>query len=274
MCILLDQALDQWNSLVEREEKEAYKVRSPSLEQQQHDGGQLRPISCCPTVWREKICEWCFQVVDHVNIDRDVVSIGLSYFDRYLSNHTSIPETLFQLVAMTSLYLAVKINSTRKISVSSMSSLSKGQFRVDQILKMEAHIIKTLNWHLNPPTASAYLNIVIPMIDASAIDAQASYEILELSRYLVELSVCDSYFADKKPSSIAYASVMIAMENLSASPKTEQRFASYNLDMSPSATEQCAERIHHVYSLATSPLGEEGSEAPRAGSSPTSVFQT
>lgn len=60
------------------------------------------------------------------DIDRDVVSISLSYFDRYLSRHTSIDETLYQLVAMTSLYVAVKLHSTRKISVASMVSIGIG----------------------------------------------------------------------------------------------------------------------------------------------------
>ena len=50
-------------------------------------------------------------------LDRDIVGISLSYFDRYLSRHTSIDETLYQLVALTSLYLAVKLHSTRKISI-------------------------------------------------------------------------------------------------------------------------------------------------------------
>ena len=63
-----------------------------------------------------------FSFVSCSDIDREVVAIALSYFDRYVSNHTAIAETLFQLVAMTSLYLAVKLHSTRKISVSSMVS--------------------------------------------------------------------------------------------------------------------------------------------------------
>lgn len=54
------------------------------------------------------------------------MSISLSYFDRYLSRHTSIDETLYQLVAMTSLYVAVKLHSTRKISVASMVSIGIG----------------------------------------------------------------------------------------------------------------------------------------------------
>ena len=50
----MEQALDQWNSLVEREENDAYQI----IRQGNND-------SACPAAWREKICEWCFQVVDH-----------------------------------------------------------------------------------------------------------------------------------------------------------------------------------------------------------------
>lgn len=61
-----------------------------------------------------------YSSASHSDIDRDVVSIALSYFDRYLSCHQSLDETLFQLVAMTSLYLSVKMHSTKKISIASM----------------------------------------------------------------------------------------------------------------------------------------------------------
>mmetsp|Transcript_22898 Transcript_22898/g.41084 ORF Transcript_22898/g.41084 Transcript_22898/m.41084 type:complete len:283 (+) Transcript_22898:51-899(+) len=282
MCILVDEALDQWNALAEREENIANKIQPPSSsEQQEGQEGQTHQrhpsiarknkniIHSCPTVWREKICEWCYQVVDHCNIDRDVVSIALSYFDRYLSLQTSIGDSVFQLVAMTSLYLAVKMHSTRKISVSSISSLSKGCFRVDQILKMEICIIKSLRWHLNPPTPSMYLNVVNPLFDISVIDPQASFEITELSRYLLELSVCDAYFIDKKPSSIAYAAISVAMEGLPTPAKMQRDFGLYQLDKSPHVTELCAQRLRHVYSLAVSTQTED---EDRGNLSPTSVI--
>ena len=251
------------------------------------------------------------------DIDRDVVSISLSYFDRYLSRHTSIDETLYQLVAMTSLYVAVKLHSTRKISVASMvsidigaslivdhvdmnhynytnllfsihpsdltthqlssfkSALSKGHFRVDQILKMEICLIKTLRWRLNPHTPAILLNIACPIIDATvnsiSYDPQTSYEITELSRYLLELSVCDGFFSDKKPSSVTCASIMVAMEHLSTPESIKMRFASYNLDKAPDVTELCAQRLRHVYSLAI-PTKLDEIDPPRATSSPTSVL--
>ena len=250
------------------------------------------------------------------DIDRDVVSISLSYFDRYLSRHASIDETLYQLVAMTSLYVAVKLHSTRKISVASMvsidfgahrvddvdmnhynytnllfsihpsdltthqlssfkSALSKGHFRVDQILKMEICLIKTLRWRLNPHTPAILLNIACPIIDATvnsiSYDPQTSYEITELSRYLLELSVCDGFFSEKKPSSVTCASIMVAMEHLSTPESIKMRFASYNLDKAPDVTELCAQRLRHVYSLAI-PTKLDEIDPPRATSSPTSVL--
>ena len=149
------------------------------------------------------------------------------------------------------------------------SALSKGHFRVDQILKMEICIIKSLRWHLNPPTPSIFLNLASPLIDDSAASPQAAYEIAELARYLLELSVCDGFFIGKKPSSITYASILVAMETLCTSTKTMKKIASYKLDKSPHMTQQCAQCLRHVYTLAMSTQAEE----ERAGSSPTSVSQ-
>ena len=56
------------------------------------------------------------------DIDRDVVVIAISYFDRNLSKRKrNMNRSLTQLVAMTSLYLAVKLHSTKKVSVELMS---------------------------------------------------------------------------------------------------------------------------------------------------------
>jgi len=208
-----------------------------------------------------EICEWCFRVVDHCNIDRDVVGIALSYFDRYLSSQTSTKQSLMKLVGMTSLYLAAKWHSTRKISVSNMSSLSHGHFQVDQILNMESCIIKALNFHLNPPTPFIYLNVACPLIGDSA-EKEA--------RYLIELSVCDDYFMDKKPSCVAYAAILVAMDLLAIPRK---RFPGHGLKHSPIERELCIQRLHQLNSLTSPEMEEEGvSPSTRECPSPTTVI--
>ena len=144
--------------------------------------------------------------------------------------------------------------------------MSKGLFQEDQILKMERCIIESLSWFLNPPTASMFLHVANPLVEASTIDPQVSYKIAELSRYLVEISVCESYFTDKQPSSIAYASILVAMEYHSIPVKIMKKFCSYHLDESPNITVLCAKHLCRVYGC----LVDE--ELPCTSSSPICVI--
>ncbi|KAL7467965.1 hypothetical protein ACHAXS_008198 [Conticribra weissflogii] len=79
--------------------------------------------------WRRRIASWMYDVVDHFKYDRSVVSIALRYIDQYVShlllkspsskklsssgNGSSSPAIKrrhFQLIAVTSLYLAIKVH--------------------------------------------------------------------------------------------------------------------------------------------------------------------
>jgi len=149
-----------------------------------------------------------------------------------------------------------------------MASLSQGRLRVDQVLKMELCIIKSLCWRLNPPTPFIYLTVAGPLIDASADGGDTSTNVKELSNYLLELSVCDGNFADKKPSWIAYAAISVAMDVLSIPKKSALL---YRLDNSPHMTELCIQRLHQIYNLASLQLEEDGTDSLRNGSPPTTV---
>ena len=157
-------------------------------------------------------------------------------------------------------------------SNSTLYSVNHGYFQVDQISKMEMCIIKTLRWYLNPPTPFMYLNISSPLIDDSADDDDKSTSIRELSMYLIELSVCDGYFIDKKPSCIAYAAILVAMSILSVPQKKCLHYQ--QLEFSPQTTDLCIKRLHRVYSLALPQLDEEGNTSSRGGPSPTNVFRS
>lgn len=266
---LLDQVFEEWNSLVQREEEDAYKVMSLEC-----DGNKSpdRVLKSCPTTFRGEICDWCYQVIDQCHIERGIVGIALDYFDRYLSKisfQKSMNEVLVQLVAITSLYLAVKVHSTRKISVSSMISLSQGIFEVDQLLKMEECIIKTFRWRLNPPIPSIYLHVASPLICDSEDEDGLLNNVLELSTYLLELSVCDWYFRDKMASSVACAAVLAALNILDVPQST---FTRYGLKNSPVMTKLCTSRLHQVYLKTLVLLGSEDEPFFKGGSSPNTVF--
>lgn len=95
-------------------------------------------------IWREKICEWAFQVIDHFDFSREVVGVAIHYLDRYLATRT-VNKKVFQLAAMTCLFLAIKLYEPGRLSMSTMIDLSRGYFTVDQMTAMETSILRCVN---------------------------------------------------------------------------------------------------------------------------------
>jgi Cyclin, N-terminal domain len=92
-------------------------------------------------IWREKICEWSYQVIDHFAFSREVVSISIHYLDRYLATR-QVNKKMFQLAAMTTLYIAIKLYEPGRLSMQSMIELSRGYFLVEQMVAMEMSILR------------------------------------------------------------------------------------------------------------------------------------
>ena len=91
--------------------------------------------------WRVKICEWSYEVVDHFNVNRCIVEISFSYLDRFLATRQK-NKYLFQLAAMTTLYLAIKLFETKSLKMSSFIELSRDSFTIDHIAAMELVILR------------------------------------------------------------------------------------------------------------------------------------
>jgi hypothetical protein len=182
--------------------------------------------------WRRKICEWAFVVTDHYGFDREVVSIALNYLDRVIAHTTEtskarVPRKEFQLVAVTSLYLAIKLHgetdgvegAPRKLRIEAYVELSRGMFTIETLETMERVILSNLEWNVNPPTTVCFVASLLRLLPASwdsqPIHASVASSIFEMARYLTELSVCESTFSFQfKSSEISYSAILCAMDTL------------------------------------------------------------
>jgi len=180
-----------------------------------YDNDMIQANDTVNELWRERICEWCFQVVDHFDIKREVVNVAMNYLDRYLATCT-VNRRMFQLAAMTALYLAMKLyepETLQSLQISSLVELGHGYFHADHIEVMEVAMLQALTWRVRPPTPYAFCRELMQLV-SSDITPRACHEIGEMARFLTELSVCNYYFVTRKPSSIALASIMNAFELL------------------------------------------------------------
>lgn len=177
--------------------------------------------------WREKICQWSYNVVDHFDLSREVVAISLSLFDRYLATcGNKCNGNMALLTSLTTLQIAIKLHDSKKIKISTLANLSRGQFGPQDIEEMEWKIIMALNWKLHPPTQYAFVSHLLLFLPVET-NSAVRKDLLELSRYLTELAICDSYFVAENNSTVAFAAVLNVMDEMNytrLSAGTRERF--------------------------------------------------
>lgn len=181
--------------------------------------------------WRTRMCEWAYQLVDHFDFPREIVGTAINYLDRYLANYFAanapdgaplITKKQFQLVTMGCLFLAMKIQGSVQIPVGYMVKLSRGTLLASDLLAMETELLTRLSWRVNPPTAFDFLKHYLQLIqpetpcplygEDTVVKAPRVVALEELSSFLVELSVLDYYFVHFRPSTVAVAALLNAMD--------------------------------------------------------------
>ena len=248
----------QWDALLQRESHPTYTQHEP-----------LPTFVIHP---RSILAKEFFSIVDYYNIDRSTISIALSYLDR-LTSHGIIEHAELACAGFTCFYLAVKLNSYsgKKFHMAQLVKLSRGIISsVESIADMESHVCEVLDWYLNDVIPVMYVDVITPLLlkDSSMrsmnadedqecggssssigemIPPESKEELIETARYLCELSTMDAFFSSKRPSSIAYASVLVAMDILQFSPTASKWFVSLPLDHDPEETEVCIQCLHEMY---------------------------
>jgi hypothetical protein len=90
------------------------------------------------------------RVVDVCGFYRETVTIAFGLFDRFLSRHTVWSasalqdKSVFQLVAITSLYIAIKTNERVAVHSELFASISEGGYSMDDIEETEKIILFVL----------------------------------------------------------------------------------------------------------------------------------
>lgn len=173
-------------------------------------------------------------MVDHFSFDREVVAVALNYLDRVVSEWSlrpdvPIPKRQYQLYAVTSLYMAIKLHGEvdalegprRKLKIDAFYELSRKQFEVDVIEKTERYILSVLDWKVNPPTCLRFISTILSLCprweNPSTQGSSVLGSVFDVARYLAELSVCQSDFSFSfKNSCVAYAAILCAIEALNS----------------------------------------------------------
>ena len=147
-----------------------------------------------------------------------MVAVSLSLFDRYFATlGNKYNGNIALLASLTTLHIAIKLYETKKIKLSTLANLSRGQFASRDIEMMEWTILSALHWKLHPPTPYTFVEHILYFLPQE-VNGTIRVGLNEVSKYLTELAVCDAYFVDRANSStIAFAAILNVMEDMNYS---------------------------------------------------------
>lgn len=181
-------------------------------------GGKARVDRLC----RVKMVEWCYQITDYCKFRRETVAICFSYLDRFLASPSPRAteaiqsRKVYQLAAMTTLYIATKLFEPMTMDTVLLSTLSQGVYSEREITDMEREILQALGWKMNGPTARDFISHMLALLPKSAYyyDESTLITLLDFSKFQADLAVSDYELSLEKTFTVAIASLLNSMEGI------------------------------------------------------------
>lgn len=239
-----------------------------------------------------------FLVVDHFHLKREIVSVAMNYLDRCLATSPEVDKSSFQLLAMTCLYVSIKLNHHTHLlipgshsTLQSLLELSRGFFSTQDLEQKELELMRRLEWKVHPPAPQYFLETFHAMylealeqhqlqeqqqMQCVAMDEDPSdkQEALDLAHFMIELATMDYFFVLYLPSQVALAALVTAVRCLTSDPQTDPSVLLPGYEDSPEMR-ACCDRLARLYdSILSEDTPTSGRRMPVGERTPNSASAT
>ncbi len=206
---------------------------------------------------RQKMCEWYYEMADFLKIDRSSASRSMMLLDRFMAASTHSPVAAearqnrdqYQLFALTSLFITIKLYERLNIQAEHVSYLSRGRYEPQEIIKMEIVMLAALEWKVSEASKVDYVDIIMNYItprmeNCSYVMSSGKFleNVKELALLQIQLSDFEATFASKRQSIVAFAAVCNAFETKKAGMSQSNKEAFY----------ECIKSVMRIMSLSDS----------------------
>ncbi|XP_066569781.1 G1/S-specific cyclin-E1 [Amia ocellicauda] len=138
---------DVWNNLLKKDK--TYPRDNRFLERHPHLQPKMRAI----------LLDWLMEVCEVYKLHRETFYLAQDFFDRFMATQMNVVKTRLQLIGISSLFIAAKLEEIYPPKLHQFAYVTDGACTEDEILDMELIIMKELKWSLSPLTTMSWLNI-------------------------------------------------------------------------------------------------------------------
>jgi len=119
---------------------------------------------------RAILIDWMIEVSEVYKLHRETLYLAIDFIDRYLGATAAMPRNRLQLVGVTCLFVAAKIEEIYPPKLGEFAFVTDGACSEDEITQMELVILKGLNWGLSPYTPNRWIKTYMQVNSMSAQD--------------------------------------------------------------------------------------------------------
>ncbi|XP_031119652.1 putative cyclin-A3-1 isoform X2 [Ipomoea triloba] len=189
------------------------------------------------------LVDWLIEVAEEYALLPDTLYLAVSYIDRFLSTNVLTRQKL-QLLGVSSMLIASKYEEISPRNVEEFCYITDNTYTKDEVVEMEADVLKSLKFELGSPTIKTFLRRFTQVSQEDYKTAKLQLEFL--GYYLAELSLLDYSCLKFLPSLVAAAVIFLSrftlQPNLHPWNKALQQYSGYK----PSSLKQCVLIIHDL----------------------------
>ncbi|CAM8913000.1 unnamed protein product [Rhodiola kirilowii] len=192
---------------------------------------------------RGVLVDWLVEVSEEYKLLSDTLYLAVSYIDRYLSLN-AVSRQKLQLLGVSSMLIAAKYEEISPPKVEDFCYITDNTYKKEEVVKMEASVLKVLNFDLGTPTAKTFLRRFTRIAQEKFKTPNLKLEFL--GYYLADLSLLDYSCVKFLPSLVAASVIFLA--NFTMWPKLHpwnlklQQFSSYT----PAELKDCVLTLHDL----------------------------
>lgn len=146
-------APDVWNFMCKKDETASYLRDSTMLDN--HPGLQPR--------MRAILLDWLIEVCEVYKLHRETYYLAVDYLDRYLSTKKRVQKTHLQLIGITCLFIAAKVEEIYPPKIAEFAYVTDGACLEEDIIQHEIILLQALDWSISPMTAMGWLGVYMQL---------------------------------------------------------------------------------------------------------------
>ncbi|XP_026880441.2 G1/S-specific cyclin-E2-like isoform X2 [Electrophorus electricus] len=112
---------------------------------------------------RAVLLDWLMEVCEAYVLHRQTFYLAQDFFDRFMLTQEDVEKERLQLIGITALFIASKIEEIYPPKIMELAYVTDGACLEEEILQMELIMLKALNWNLCPETVVSWMKLYIQM---------------------------------------------------------------------------------------------------------------